>query len=369
MKPIRYADEKIGSRELMIAVPSMAIGIGIITLPYDLAKITISIDGLISIFLSGIVATILTWSIVKLASRFPNQSFYSYTSYLITKPVALLFTMLFAIQGIVLTAYEVAALAHISHQYLFDRTPREIVMLTFLLVVVYGVSGSRVGLFRLNTMFLPIILIIIAILLLFSIGFIEKKNILPVFQTEISSYMKGAFYGTLSYTGIGILFFYTSLVKDPKKAPAKAALGMGMVVFVYLFIHFTCIAVFGSETTAVLRLPTIELAKSVEIPGGFSERVESVFFVIWIMTLFTTTAMAYDVTIMAIKSVIPAINKVKIIFILAPVIYLIASIPIDYLELGKLGDWASYYGLGLSSIVLFLLSIMYWIKGRKKSGR
>ncbi|MGJ9458422.1 GerAB/ArcD/ProY family transporter [Oceanobacillus sp. CF4.6] len=366
MSTFKYGDEKIRTRDIMIAVPSMTIAIGILVFPRTLAEKTTSSDGWVSIMLSGLIAIMLAWSIAKIAANFPGQSFLSYASSLVSKPVAVILTFLFVIQGIILTAFEVRAITNIAHQYLFERTPNEIVALTFLLVVVYAISGSRAGIFRLNAMFLPIIFLTSIILIFFSIGYMEVENVLPVFKTDMQGYLQGTMESTLSYTGVGILFFYISLVREPKKAPAMAAFGMSWVVIMYIFIYLTCIAVFGNETTANIRFPFIELSKSIEVPGGFLERLESVFFVIWIIVIFTTAAMAFDVSVLALNSIFPNIGKLKIIFVLSPIIYLIVGIPQDFVEIGIFGEYIGYYGWGLSGMVVILLWIMYKVKGAKK---
>src|SRR5690625_4960111 len=102
---------------------------------------------------------------------------------------------------------------------------------------------------------------------------------------------------------------------------------MTWAIGLYLIIYITCIAVFGQPTTEVIRYPLIELAKSTEIPGGFFERIESIFFVFWITAIFTTAMMAYDISVMAIQSIFPKLNKFTIIFTISPVVLFIALMP------------------------------------------
>ncbi|MUK88018.1 endospore germination permease [Ornithinibacillus sp. L9] len=369
MSTFKYGDEKITSREIMIAIPSMIIAVGILTFPRHLAELTVASDGWISIIIGGLIAILLTWLVAKIASNFPNQSFLSYASTLATRPVAIVLTCFYVIQGILITAFEVRAITDISHQFLFNETPVEIVGLTFLLVVVYAVSGTRAGLFRLNAMFLPIIFFTTLLLIIFSIAFMKGSNLLPVLKTDLQGHLQGTMKSTLSYTGIGILFFYISLVKNPKKAPSRAAFGMGLVVVVYSAIYLTTIAVFGETATANIRFPLIELSKTIEIPGGFFERLESIFFVIWIMAIFTTTAMALDIAVMALNSIFPNANKLKIIFLLSPIVFFISVLPQDFMDLGTFGDYVSYTGWGLTGTTAILLGILYKVKGAKKRGK
>src|SRR5690625_3693706 len=142
-----YSNETISDKELKIAIPSMIIGVGVLSLPSGIASVTVGSDGWIALLIAGILQMGVIWLMAKVASSFPKQSFLSYSAKLVSKPVAVVFTFTFAVYYICVTAYDIRMLGHISEQYLFKKTPVEVVMLAFLLVVVYAVSGSRVGIF------------------------------------------------------------------------------------------------------------------------------------------------------------------------------------------------------------------------------
>lgn len=366
MSGLKYGDKRITPRDIMFTVPSMAIAVGILSLPSPLAQMTNYSDGWVSILLSGVIVIFLTWAIAKIASKFPHQSFLTYASTLISKPVAYLLTFAFVIYGTAITAYEVRMITDISSEYLFEQTPVEVIALTFFLIVIYAVSGSRTGIFRLNAMFLPIILFITGILILFAIRFMEVDNLLPVFTTDLNGYLQGARESGLAYTGFGILFLYISLVNEPEKAPIQAAFGMSLVVVLYMLLYLTSIAIFGQPTTEVLRFPVIELAKSIEIPGGFLDRMESIFFVIWMTAIFTTTMMAFDMAVFALNSILPKVNKLTIIFTLAPLIFFLCLLPDNYLEMIQIGNYLSSSSWILTVGLAFLLWVMYLIRGGKK---
>jgi len=365
----KNSDEQIDSKDIMVAVPSMVIAVGILTLPNIIAQSTRFSDGWIVIVLTGIIAVFFTWVIAKLASKFPSQSFLTYSSSLVSRPVAIVLTLLFSLQGVVITAYEIRMITDISHEYLFEKTPIEVIALSFLLIVIYAISGSRIGVFRLNILFLPIILVITAGLIFFSISYMKIDHLLPVFTTDIKGYIQGSIDAMLAYIGFSILFFYVALTKDPKKVPKRAAIGMSSVIVFYLALYLTSIAVFGVSVTEVLRLPIIELAKSVEIPGGFFERMESLFFVIWVTAIFTTTMMAFDVAVLALQSIFSKVNKRNIVFSLSPFILFLSMIPDNYLEMQNIGDFFSYYSYGLAIFVALLLWVMYGIRGGKQHGK
>ncbi|MBR3121113.1 endospore germination permease [Oceanobacillus sp. FSL K6-0127] len=366
MKSFKYADEKIGEKEIMIAVPSMVIGVGILSLPKDLASATVASDGWIPLIIGGFIAILMTWLVAKFASGFVNQTFLTYASSITTRPVAIVLTFLFAILFLLITAFQVRQIADISKQYLFDRTPLEIISLAFLLVVMYAVSGSRAGLFRLNVMFLPIILFIALSVFVFNLGWFDYEKLFPVFKTGFNDYVKGLNTSVTSYLGFSILWFYIALVDKPKKAPKMAAIGMCIPVVLYIMLYLLCIGVFGREVTANLLYPTVELAKVVDIPGGFFERFESIFFVIWIMAIFNTASMALDVAVLAINSIFSKMLKAKILFILVPIVYIISMLPQEIVEVNSFGAAMSISMLFYSVLVFALLFVIAKVRGVKR---
>jgi spore germination protein len=366
LKSFEYADAEIGEKEIFFAIPSMLIAVGILILPRSLAVATDYKDGIVSIFLGAIIAILFTWMIARLAASFPRKTFFEYSTFLLTKPVAVVLSFYMVIHFTLFTAYEVRAISFITEHYLLSQTPTEVIALVFLLVIIYAVAGDRVGLFRLNLMFLPIILLIIIAVALMNIRLIESSNYFPIFQASFSGYLKGAKESLFSFTGYEILYFYIVLMNRPKKAAKAAIKGVGVVLGLYLLVQITCIGVFGQYVASELVFPTVELAKEVQVPGGFFERFESVFFTVWIMALFNTTAMSYDVAVFALTSIFKKKNtKLIAILVLAPLIYLIAMIPKDLNELGTMGTNISYSSIFIAMILPMLLTLLAKIRRKK----
>ncbi|MEW9676096.1 endospore germination permease [Lentibacillus sp. L22] len=359
MKWFEYGDEKISHREILIAIPSIMIGVGVLSLPRDLAGETIGVDGWISLLISGGFIILITWLAARLAIRFPHQSFVSYSAKLLSKPVAVVVTFIFIVIALWLAALEVREISDIAKQYLFDRTPLEILSLTFLLVVIYAVSGSRAGIFRLNLMFLPIIIFIALAVIVLNIGWFRLDHLLPVFETSFTGYRKGIGSSLSPLMGFGmILLFYTSLVDRPKKVPRSAVIGTCIPIVLYIFLYITSIGVFGNSVTSNLIFPVIELAKVVDIPGGFFERFESIFFVIWIMAIFNTTVMALDIAVLALGNMFKNKSKITMVCILSPIVYVVAMYPEDLVGVASMGKYLGYVSIGFTTFITILLTII-----------
>jgi spore germination protein len=366
MKPFEYGDGEIGEKDVLILLSSHVIAIAVLTLPRTLAKTTNFIDGWISLLIAGVAIILLTGITVKLASRFPNQTFFTYASAICSKPVAAVLTVLFVIHFIVTAAYETRYITIIAKQYLLDRTPAEIIALVFLLIVVYAVAGSRVGIIRLNLLFFPIILFVALLVILLNIPNFDAKHLTPFFTTSWKGYWQGAKESFISLSGFEIFFFYTALVNRPKKVTKYAMMGASIPIGLYLIVYIVSVGVFTADTTATLVYPTVELAKEAEVPGGFFGRLESLFFTIWIMAIFNTASIAFDVALLAIGSLFKRIKKITFIFIFTPIIYLIAMLPQNFNEVQVFQKFIIFSGtilIILLPIVLLLLAKVRGIKG------
>ena len=362
MRSLEYGDEEVGAKEIMFAVPSMVIGIGILFLPRSLANETNFYDGAVSLLIGGFLAVFFTWVNAKLASKFPGKPLFSFVPLLVPKPVVFVLKMILTVHAMILAAYEVRMIAEIAKQYLFDQTPVEVLSVLFLLVVVYAVSGSRVGILRLNILFLPIIYCVALAISFLNIAYFDYHNLFPVLTTDWNGYVAGIKQSFFSMQGFAILLFYIALMNKPKEAPKAAVKGMGMVILLYLVLFTTCIGVFSNDSTSTMVFPTIELAKEIQVPGGFFERFESLFFTIWIMAIFNTAAMSLDMTVISLRSMFKKLKKKNAIIIISPMVYLICMYPQSFIEIMGFGKIISYSGVLVAIILPSILLIIAKIR-------
>lgn len=358
----------LSDRDIMIAVITNIFGVFTLTLSREVAKDTSSTDGWIAILVGGAIACFLGWIISKIAVAFPNYSFYSYTTYLLSKPVAVILTLIFSLQYFMITAFQLREIAALAHQYYFDRTPMEVITLSFLLVVIYAVSGSHAGIFRLLILFLPMTVIGLLILIVLPIGTIRKEDLLPVLQTDFIGYVKATHSTLVTFVGFGVVLFYIALVKKPKHTAKMTIYGIVFVTIVNVLLYVVCVGVLGNMTTANLFFPTSDLSKTVGIPGGIFERFDAILFAIWTIVIFTTAVIAYDILVMTIRMIFTKINKHTLIFTLSPLLFIASMVPKSYLELIHFSRFLNEFTLIYLVIITILLVVAFKIKGGLPNG-
>ena len=365
MRIYKEQAEFINDRDIMFAVASNIISVTVLFLPRYIADKTIAADGWLTILFGGIIAIVLGWLLAKIASSFPNQPFLSFASYLVTKPVAIIISIFFIFQYIAISSFQIREMATLSHEYLFDRTPLEVVCLAYILVVIYAVSGSRAAIFRLNILFFPFVIGGLLLLIIFPLGAVKLENLLPIFETDLNGIVQGTTSSLNALLGFSIVLFYIALVKKPQQTAKMTVLGILWPFFFIIVIFIVCIGVFGNVTTSNLYYPVFELSKTVSNPANFIERFDSVLFIIWTLIVFTTSLMAFDIAVMLLNSIFKKTSKMTIIFILSPIIFFLAMLPSNYIEINKIAKYMAYIEIAFIVFVIFLLGVMLLIKGVK----
>jgi len=359
------SNKRITNGEFTIAFPSAIIGVSVLELPSEVASVTVYSDGWISILIGGIIFSLFALLAVHVAKSFPNDSFYTYTSRLLSKPVAGFIAFIVIVIALLTGSYILRSVAFISQQYLFDKTPMEILALSFLLVVIYAISGERIGLFRLNILFFPIIIFIFIFVGIFNVEWFELDNFLPLLKTDFKGYVNGVKKTFGSFFGFSIGLFYVYIMQNKDNAISNVITGLSLSIIFYLFIFFVCIAVFGNLATSNLQYPTIELAKRVNLPGGIFERVDAFVFSIWVMAIFNTMSITLDIALILLCSMFKKANKKIISFILSPIIFYLSMFPES---LNQLKQFSKYLGIIASSFhcsVILLLYVVMKIRGVK----
>nr|WP_229263893.1 GerAB/ArcD/ProY family transporter [Cohnella cholangitidis] len=219
---------------------------------------------------------------------------------------------------------------------------------------------------RLNLLFLPAVLLMVLVVFGMNIGAFNFHNLKPMFITDWKDILFATQGTVFSFLGFEIVLFYNIWINKPNRTVRAVMSGLLLPLVLYIVVFISVIGIFGSSVTQNTLYPTAELAKQVEIPGGFFERFESIFFTIWVMTLFNTAAMAFDVTIVAARSVFPKTQRITWIVFLCPVIYLLSMQPRNVKELEIFGQWISYAGIVIGwgfPILLLLLAKLRGVKG------
>ncbi|KAB2441365.1 GerAB/ArcD/ProY family transporter [Bacillus luti] len=353
--------------ELTILVISNICGIGLLSLPNAIASTTLFSDGWVILLGSGLVVVILGWISTKLITYFPQMSFYEYTSTLVSKSVANLFSIMAICIYSCVAAYEIRSISLVVNMYLMENVDFKIIAFCFLLVIAYGLCGSRIALVQLCIFGFYVVIGVLGLLILLNINNFDFYRLFPILKTAPMGYINGLKNVGFAFLGFDVVLYYNSLVSNPKKAPVYVVSGLILVAMVYTVTYLVCVCVFSQPVVSKLVYPVVELGKEVEI-GDFLERFDAIFFVTWIIAIFSTTIIYLDMAVMLLTSITNKVKKTTLIFILLPIIYMISIFPNGQEEISRFGKMATMINFFFILIIPLILLIIT-LRKRKMNQR
>lgn len=355
--------------EMSITLISVILGVGILTIPRTLAEELHSPDGWFSVIIGGLVTMFLLYLYVQLQKRFPGQDLLQFISAgRIGKWIAACLAFSFIIFYTFLLGYVARILSLVIKMFLLDQTPSEIIVALTLLLSSYAVSKGIQGIVHLNLMFLPIIVAVLLGVLVLNLPEVKLDALLPIFSDGALAPFHGVNETLLSFLGIDILFFFMAYMSKENLKVLPLNLGLLFIMFLYVSVILISYTIFTVDVSKYITFPTVELAKEIELPGAFLERLESLFITVWTMTIFTTMAV---VQLLGTKIIQKHIFKKKVsnywpLYILF-FAFIIAFLPNNIVEAAQMGEWLGYVGWGLYLFGLAVGYICLWTRRQKPS--
>lgn len=352
------------SIELAILVICNICGIGLLSLPNTIANGTLFADGWVILLGSGLVVVILGWISTKLSTYFPKMSFYEYTSTLVSKPVAFLVSVIAICIYLCIAAYEVRSISMVVNQYLMENTDFKIIAFCFVLVLSYGLCGSRMALVQFCIVGLYIVLVALILSFMLNINNLDFTHLFPILKTPPIGYIHALKNSGFAFLGFEVVLYYSFLISNPKKAPVYVVSALLVVVFLYTITYLVCICIFSQSIVKELVYPVLELGKEVDI-GEFLERFDAIFFMTWIITIFSTTIIYIDMIVIVLTSIFKKEKKQTFVFILMPIVYMISIFPNSQEEVYHLGNMATTVNFFYILIIPSILLLITFVKKRK----
>lgn len=359
--------DKITTTQAAIAVSSVLIGAGIITMTRTASRVMDTPDIWIATLMGSILALAMAIIAAKLSQRFPGKTFYEYGRIIAGKPIGWLLNFVLIVYFLLLAGYEARILYELVTTFLLERTPMEVIIISFLCAGTYLLAGGINPMMRIFELYFPPAIIIFFFIFLLGFQRFELDNLRPVMGQGLMPVLKGIPTTFLFYTGYEIMLVITAFMEEPRKAVKAVIIGIVIPTVIYVLASVVVIGVLTVEETKTLTWPTASLINSIEYPGGFVENFQIFFLIVWVLAVYTTFVGAYYILSLGVSHVFKVDYDISIYAIL-PLIYLIAVFPQNIDAIFKFGDFIGYYGGFFSALIspALLVTSLIRRKGRVK---
>ncbi|CAM4405921.1 spore germination protein KB [Paenibacillus endophyticus] len=276
---------QISRQQLFILVFLFSLGSAILIVPSAMA-LTSKQDSWISALLGVLLGMLLLVLYHSLGKSFPNQNLVQYSEIIAGKFVGRLISFLYLTFFLLLSALVLRNIGDFMTTIVMPETPIQAIFILFMVIIVMGAGLGLEVIGRAAEIFLPWILLLLFILIVFIMPQMEMNRLYPIFEASVKEMIKGSLTILgIPYLELVIFLMILPYVRQTNKRGNAFLWGGFLGGLVLSIITLLCILVLGWDFTSRHSFPSYTLAKKIQV-GEFLQRIEVMMAVIWFLTIF-----------------------------------------------------------------------------------
>lgn len=364
-------DNKIRGFGIFSTLFLSVVGFGVFTYSQNIGKI-LGRNAFVPTILYGLIYTIFIMMIHKTVEINNFKDFGEITQNLFGRFIGRVFLFVISVAIIFLISIQLRMFIESIKVYIFPSINSEFMINITLLVCYYITKEGEKVLTGLNEILFVFLVIACIVISFIAYKNVDLTNLLPLEIKSIDSYFQGFITIGGYFVGSIILFYLIPMYKPYRKRKLHISYKALIFSSVFLSIIFLfCVSILNINQTVKSVWPIILSFTTIDIPGGFVERVEGIIMTIAIVFFIMNFVNMYFYS-SYINSISIGVTKHKISSIMfLPIVYLITLIPkglndINFI-MNKLVFFISIFVSFFIPILLFSLSYFkFKLKGGNK---
>lgn len=356
-------DPKISHIQLRGLIVSNVIGVGVLALPNTLAE-PVGNNGWLIIMITGVIFIGLFVLYDKIFKLYPGKAIFEIakeTLGFFSYPSLIIMCIYFTLTGAIVARN----LGELMKVFLLQNTPIGVIILVFIMASTYLASYEIDSIARLGYFLYPIIILFTVSIIAISLPKADFTNMLPVFETDMKSIIKGIGVALFSFYGIEISLFALPFVEQRDKALKSGILAIVTIVLIYISLNIMTVSHFSIEQIKSIVYPVLMLVRQLDLPGFFLENLDGLVIALWSLVVFATMVPTYFVAAKILSKVFNIKKHKYFVLGLVPVIFIISMLPENFIELfDVLGRYHNIFAF--ISLLVIPVSILISASVRKK---
>lgn len=239
-------------------------------------------DAWISIIISFIAANLVVYMLLKTLELYGSNDLYGIHLDIFGKVIGNFINIIYIVYcGLAFFAI-IRNYTEVINTWVFPNLNSSFITITLLLTAGYGVIGGLrviVGLCFFSfflTLWIPVILT-------FPLDYSNMNYLLPVFDNDLISLLKGAYSMAFTIVGFEIINVIYPYVKEKDKAKTYVHFGLLYTLAIYLFVMLVTLTFFSGEQLEKTIWATLSLFSIIRLP--FLERIELLTVCYWMIVI------------------------------------------------------------------------------------
>lgn len=257
-------------------------------------------DAWMSILLSGLYISIITWIMISLLNKYENCNLYEIHEILFGRFLGSIINTFIVIYFIAANYSIIIGYIELSLTWGYEGFYEWGATLVLLLLTIYAVSGG----FRViaGICFLSFIMTIWLVFVMYQpLDSIKFARILPILSASPSELMKGVFKSSYTMLGFETLYFIFPFLKEKNKILFFSQLAVWFTTLLILFSTVISILFFSPKELERHIWPIVSMISSVHFP--FIERFEFIAVSLWIIVIFPNLCIYLFISSKGVKQI------------------------------------------------------------------
>lgn len=340
---------------------STIIGVGILSFPRYMSDGAGS-SAPLAAFTGVILALVSFWLLAALCRKFPKESIFVFSRRLVGRPIACCFTILILIFFLLLTGITTRQFGDVVNTVLFRKTPIEATNILMLLLCLLSSRRDIVKFSYIHFFYLPLIVGPTVIITIISLKNLNLLNLQPLLTTPTPAFWEASLLASALFQSSFIITVLIPFMVKPRQAVRAGAIAILFSGGIYILIVIASVGMFGAEETKLLLYPTLETARSSAVGEGLLERLDAIFIIIWVISVFTTIYTTYYLAAYIMQILFAFKDQRMASTLLLPFMFITSMVPSNVFQTYSMTGILGICGIVLLTLYPLLLWIVYAIR-------
>ncbi|USK87231.1 GerAB/ArcD/ProY family transporter [Peribacillus asahii] len=281
---MKNINNKITLRQFILLIHGVQMGVGVLTLPRELAE-KAGTDGWMVIIISWFLATMASLIIIQIMKKYPNGTILDLLTHYFGKWIGRVATITFALYFALLAHVVFIREALFIQAWILPRT--EVYILILLLSIPsYQIARKNINILGRYSEFVFFMTLWTFIIYLIPLKYAQWLHLLPVLKEGWGPILTTLKTAIFSFIGFEIVFFLYPFLQKKEKASMGVVIANTLSLLAFLMITIGAFAFYSPDEITIYNEPAIEMLKVLEFK--FIERLEIVFFSFYLFVMSTT---------------------------------------------------------------------------------
>jgi len=292
----------VNYRQFSWLTASLLTGGGLVSIQHDLVRVA-RMDAWFTYILPTFYGIFVAYVFCKIAQRFPGKNLFEINKTIMGKGFGTVCNLVLIFHFWLLLIRDVRSFGKFMGTILLPRTPEEISLMLFMLLLIYYGRTSIEVIARVNDVLFPYFAISIVLLPLMLTNELDKSLIEPILAGDFASVALGNMLSLGWYGDVIILGAFLHTIGQIRQV--RSAIRHGVILsslFLGLFPLLE-VLVFGPVIAGALIYPNYNLVQQIHITD-FLDRMDLLILSIWAPTLICKDVLIYMALLTGIASLV-----------------------------------------------------------------